>query len=69
MPIEWADAVEFDKAIRADATRKIRLRSTPYLHKSGKPLEEVDLRTDEQKGIMSLFADEFGQECEGMCGL
>lgn len=69
MPDEWADAVAFDKAIRHDATRKVRLRSMPYLHKSGKPLDEVDLRTDEEKGIMSLFAEEFGQECEGMCGL
>jgi hypothetical protein len=69
MPDEWADAVAFDKAIRHPDTKKVRLRSTPYLHKSGKPLDEVDLRTDEEKGIMSLFAEEFGQECEGMCGL
>ena len=69
MPEEWADAVAFDKGIRNPATKKITLKSTPYLHRSGVALDEVDLRTEEQKGIMSLFADEFGQECEGMCGL
>lgn len=69
MPDEWNDAVEFDNAIRDPKTKKIAMRSTPYLHKSAQPLEEVDLRTNEEKGILSLFAEEFGQECEGMCGL
>lgn len=69
MPNEWADAVEFDHAYRTTVKVAGKLRATPYLHKSGTPLDQADLRTDEEKGIMSLFADEFGQECEGMCGL
>jgi hypothetical protein len=69
MPEEWADAVAFDKAIRDPATKKKMMRSTPYLHKSAVPLDEVDLRTEEERGIMRLFEEEFGQECEGMCGL
>lgn len=69
MPEEWADAVDFDEQFRIAVKQQGRLRSTPFLHKSAVPLAEVDLRTDEEKGIMSLFAEEFGQECEGMCGL
>jgi len=34
-----------------------------------KPLDEVDLRTDEEKGIFNLFDGAFAQECEGMCGI
>ena len=69
MPNEWQDAVDFDKAFRQKVIDRGDLRSIPFLHRSAKPLDEVDLRTDEERGIMSLFADEFGQECEGMCGL
>lgn len=69
MPNEWADAVEFDHAYRTTVKAVGKLRATPYLHKSGTPLDQADLRTDEEKGIMTLFAEEFGQECEGMCGL
>lgn len=69
MPNEWEDAVAFDKAIRHPETRKRIMRSTPYLHSSRIPLDEVDLRTEDEKGILRLFAEEFGQECEGMCGL
>lgn len=68
MPEEWADAVAFDKEMRNVLPQK-RMTSTAYLHKSCKPLDEVDLRTDDERGIMRLFAEEFGQECEGMCGL
>lgn len=64
-PAEWADAVEFDVALRTKAEVVKRFNSKTYLHKSGKPLTEVDLRTDDEKGIWSLF----DTECEGMCGL
>jgi hypothetical protein len=33
-----------------------------------KPLDEVDLRTEQEKGVLGLF-DGFNQECEGMCGV
>jgi len=61
-PIEWADVVLFDKALR---TIETKLDSEMYLHKSCKPLDEVDLRTEEEKGQYTLFDN----ECEGMCGL
>jgi len=36
-----------------------------YLHRSLKPLSEVDLSTDEDHGQQIMF----GNECEGMCGV
>jgi len=61
-PGEFAAAVEFD--------RKLRLQpypgaiGTPYIHRSGKPLSEVDLRNAEDRGQMTFL-----DECEGMCGV
>jgi hypothetical protein len=64
-PGEWEDAVDFDNQLRSNPVVISRYRGTPYLHASLKPLSEVDLRTDEERGIFTLF----DQECEGMCGL
>lgn len=59
-PTEWADATEFDAAIRNSGG----VRGQVFLHRSCTPLVDVDLRTDGERGQMS-FAD----ECEGMCGV
>ena len=60
-PDEWADAVEFDKAIRNCGG----MRGEMFVHQSGLPLDEVDLRNEADRGQRSLF----GEECEGMCGI
>lgn len=58
---QWADAVEVDCAIRhADG-----MDGEVYLHRDCVPLEEVDLRTDEDKGQMAFG---FRAECLGYCG-
>lgn len=57
-PEEWADAVEFDKAIR----QMPRLRDETFLHRSAQPLDEVVFSDQDQ---LDLFVN----ECEGMCGL
>lgn len=62
-PDEWADAVAIDKAIRDQSHRGIR--GQQYMHRSLKPLDEVDLRTASELGQDDLF----GNECEGMCGV
>lgn len=36
-----------------------------YLHDSRRPLDQVDLSTEEEKGQVNMF----NNECEGMCGL
>ena len=36
-----------------------------FVHRSRKPLAEVDFRTAEEAGQINMF----GNECEGMCGV
>lgn len=67
-PNDWSDAVAFDEAIRNGNVRlgKAGLRGQAYLHRSLKPLSEVDVSNAEDKGQLSLFTV---LECEGMCGV
>jgi hypothetical protein len=60
-PEDFAVAVAFDAAIRQGARG---MNGTVYLHRSRKPLDQVDLSTWAERGQ----ADLFGEECEGMCG-
>lgn len=60
---EFADAVEVDRAIRDARHRNINAQQ--YMHRSLRPLDEVDLRTDAELGQHDLF----GNDCEGMCGV
>lgn len=65
-PAGWSQAIEVDRAIRGNVSRYARdLRAKPYLHRSLKPLEEVDLSTAEERGQINMFIN----ECEGMCGV
>lgn len=41
------------------------LLGTPFLHRSMRPLSEVDLSTEEERGQLNFF----NNECEGMCGV
>lgn len=61
-PQGFADAIAFDHEARAIRVNT-NLDSTVFVHRSLKPLDEVDLRSDADKGQMSLWDD----ECEGMC--
>jgi hypothetical protein len=56
---EWEQTVEDDKALR-QSSRKL----PQYMHRSCKPLNEVDFSTVEDHGQMSFLS-----ECEGMCGV
>lgn len=60
-PDEFADAVEVDKAIR----HQPGLRGEQYMHRSLKPLDEVDFANAEDRGQLNMF----NNECEGMCGV
>jgi hypothetical protein len=57
----WDEAVRIDKLVRSGVAGT---NSTLYIHKSGKPLEEVDLSTDVDRGQLTFL-----DECEGMCGV
>lgn len=60
-PEYWKDVTEFDRAIRHSGG----MRGEVFLHRSLKPLEEVDLSTAEDNGQLNLF----NNECQGMCGV
>jgi hypothetical protein len=60
-PKEWADALEVDAAIR----KQSGFKGEQFMHRSLKPLAEVDLSTAEDRGQLNLF----NNECEGMCGV
>lgn len=59
-PEDWEEAVAVDRAIR-----NARPPYDLYLHPSRKPLEDVDLRTETEKGQLSLW----DSECSGICGV
>jgi hypothetical protein len=57
---DWKQALEVDRAIR-----KARPPYDLFVHPARIPLEEVDLRTAEERGQLSLWDD----ECSGVCGV
>jgi len=58
----WADAIFIDESIRGGLRGAV---GPLYLHRSLKPLAEVDLSTAAEHGQPDLF----GNECEGICGV
>lgn len=58
-PKSWQKAVLVDEAIRNANQGKQQ-----FIHRSCKPLSEVDLSTAEEKGQMTFL-----DECDGMCGM
>ena len=57
----WDEAVRIDKLVR-NGLRGVDHEA--YLHRECKPLEDVDLSTDEDRGQLTFL-----DECEGMCGV
>ena len=63
---EWRalDAEDFAVAVKVDNFIRT-LAVEQFVHRDLKPLQDVDLRSAEQAGQISMF----GEECEGMCGV
>jgi hypothetical protein len=61
----WADAVDFDRALRSGDREAFGMNHPVFLHRSLMPLDEVDLSTEQDRGQLDMF----GAECEGMCGV
>jgi hypothetical protein len=64
-PEAFAEAVRVEKELQRTKAETDNMRSIPWLHRSCKPLEEVDLSTETDAGQMDMF----GNECEGLCGV
>lgn len=65
-PEEFAKAVQFEKDVQAVKSKSKNFSSIPFLHSSRKPLDQIDFRNDVDRG-QQVF--DFGDECEGMCGV
>ena len=61
-PESFADAVRMDEAIRGGVRGT---KEKLFLHRSLKPLAEIDFSQPKDFGQEEMFAD----ECEGMCGV
>jgi len=61
---EFERAAQWEVRLQRATSQVSAYRGTPYLHRSLKPLREVDL-TDYSSDQGELF----GNECEGMCGV
>lgn len=64
-PEAFAEAVKFEQELQSAKAQTDNLDSVPYLHRSCKPLGEVDFRSDVERGQLTLW----DEECEGMCGI
>jgi hypothetical protein len=62
IPEDWEEATTIDRAIR-----KVRPPWDLFVHPSCKPLEEVDLRTDQDRGQLQF--EGWDAECTGLCGV
>lgn len=63
-PIEFALAVEFERQKQRTRGLTSNFRSTEFLHRSCRPLDEVDFKSDVDRGQGLLWQN----ECTGMCG-
>lgn len=63
-PIDWDEVTALDRWLRLPP-QVIRFHGDLYLHHSRVPLEHADLA----ESALPLFGADFGQECEGMCGV
>lgn len=60
-PAAFADAVQFEIEYQA-ALAETTMKGTPFLHKSCRPLSEIDFTPADEVSA-------FGNECEGVCGV
>ena len=65
LPEAFRSAVEFEAKLQAAKAKSDNFKAIPYLHRSLRPLDQVDFSTAEDNGQQRLF----GNECEGMCGV
>lgn len=63
-PVEFARAVAWERDIQRVSTVDTKsLKGMPFLHSDRVPLDQVNFKGANPK------ADQFGNECEGMCGV
>jgi hypothetical protein len=63
-PAERAELIEMDRIIRRAGSKGIEMRGEQFMHRSMRPLAEIDFSTWAERGQRDLF----GEECTGICG-
>lgn len=66
-PEAFENAVKFERDLQAAKANSENINSTPFLHRSCIPLDQIDFSTDIDRGQGELNL--FNNECEGMCGV
>ena len=61
--------MQFEKDMQLAKKNSENFDSTPFLHKSCTPIEQVDCRDDFDKGQMDIFGGDHPHCEEGMCGV
>ncbi len=64
-PAAFDRAVAYERAVAKSKGLTSNSHSKKFLHRSCKPLDEVDFSTEEERGQINMF----NNECEGMCGV
>lgn len=64
-PKEFKKAVVFERQLQKTKALSSNFQHTPFLHRSLKPLDQIDFRNAEEMGQLNFFQN----ECEGMCGV
>lgn len=59
-PARWDAIKDLDAKIR----NQEKFNGQQFMHRSCKPIDQVDFSTDEDRGQLNMFIN----ECEGMCG-
>lgn len=67
-PEAFAQAVDYEKRFQETMTHVKNFRGVPWLHRSLKPLSEIDF-SPKKSDQSEMFLDQFNNECEGMCGV
>ena len=57
-PQEFEKAVDFERKLQAAKGRESSYDALPYLHRSCKPLDQIDFRSDVERGQLSMWDDE-----------
>lgn len=68
-PEEFQKAVDFEKKLQAAKAGSYHFQQIPFLHRSCKPLDQIEFKSteeiNEERGQINMFEN----ECEGMCGV
>ena len=64
-PHEFNSAIEFEQRLQKVKAESDDFKSKPFLNSRRIPLDQIDFRSDVERGQKMLWDD----ECEGMCGV